>query len=96
MSTKLELLAIYRTAINRVQFAYACLVLWSYPDAPVIFEAMHAEMSDDLKPFPAVVVSDEIGLFSVFSLLLDVSWVGLCIFGCFRLWQDLATRAGWV
>ena len=55
MSTKLELLAIYRTAINRVQFAYACLVLWSYPDAPVIFEAMHAEMSDDLKPFPAVV-----------------------------------------
>ncbi len=49
MATKDELLGIYRTAVNRVQLAYASLVLWSYPDTPDAFDAIYEQLPAELK-----------------------------------------------
>ncbi len=54
MATKAELLGVYRTAVNRVQLAYASLVLWSYPDTPDAFDAIYEQMPAELKPHPQV------------------------------------------
>lgn len=48
------LLGQYRTAINRIQLAYASLVLWSYPDTPVIFDAIHDAIDPKLHLFSNV------------------------------------------
>jgi len=48
------LLGQYRTAINRIQLAYASLVLWSYPDTPSVFDAIHDAIDPKLHLFPAV------------------------------------------
>lgn len=61
MKPESELLGQYRTALNRIQLAYASLVLWSYPDTPGVFDAIHSAMPDHLRLFPDVerLVHDE-------------------------------------
>ena len=44
----------YRTALNRIQLAYATLVLWNYPDIPTAFEAIYDTMKPELQLFPDV------------------------------------------
>lgn len=44
----------YRTALNRIQLAYASLVLWSYPDTVDVFETVHDSLDVKLQLFPAV------------------------------------------
>lgn len=53
--TKEHLLGVYRTALNQIQFAYASMILWSYPDTPRFFEALYDELDSIPKPFPHVV-----------------------------------------
>ena len=47
--TKVELLGICRTAINRIHLAYASLVLWAYPDTPDFFDQLYGEMPEEVK-----------------------------------------------
>ena len=54
MKPESELLGQYRTALNRIQLAYASLVLWSYPDTPRVFDAIYGAMPDKLRLFPDV------------------------------------------
>lgn len=49
-----ELLGQYRTALNRIQLAYASLILWSYPDIPRVFDQIHDAMPDHVRLFPDV------------------------------------------
>lgn len=48
------LLGQYRTALNRIQLAYASFVIWSYPDTPVLFDAVHDALDPKLRLFPTV------------------------------------------
>lgn len=59
--TKDHLLGLYRTKLNHIQLTYASLVLWSYPDTPRFFDALHAELKDIPHFFPEVssLVHDE-------------------------------------
>lgn len=52
--TKDHLLGLYRTKLNHIQLTYASLVLWSYPDTPRFFDALHAELTDVPRFFPNV------------------------------------------
>lgn len=52
--TKDHLLGLYRTKLNHIQLTYASLVLWSYPDTPRFFDALHAELKDIPRFFPKV------------------------------------------
>ena len=56
-----ELIGKYRTALNRIQLAYASLMLWNYPDTPNVFDAIHDAMDARLHLFPDVkrLVRDE-------------------------------------
>lgn len=49
--TKSELLGIYRTKLNHIKLTYATLLIWSYPDTPGFFDALHSEMKNIEKPF---------------------------------------------
>ena len=51
---KEHLLGLYRTAFNRIQLAYASIVLWSYPDTPSFFVSLHEKMGPEVKIFPDV------------------------------------------
>lgn len=44
MDASSDLIGQYRTALNRIQLAYASLVLWSYPDTPDVFDVMDAKL----------------------------------------------------
>lgn len=59
--TKNHLLDLYRTKLNHIQLTYASLVLWSYPDTPHFFEAIHAELTTHPILFPnvSVLIHDE-------------------------------------
>jgi hypothetical protein len=61
MKADSALIGQYRTAINRIQLAYATLVVWSYPDTADFFEAVHDAMDSKLQLFPDVkrLVRDE-------------------------------------
>ena len=61
MDPNSDLIGKYRTALNRIQLAYASLVLWSYPDTPNVFDAIHDAMDAKLHLFPEVkrLVRDE-------------------------------------
>ncbi len=52
--TKDHLLGLYQTKLNHIQLTYASLVLWSYPDTPLFFDALHAELKDIPRFFPKV------------------------------------------
>ena len=56
-----QLIGQYRTALNRIQLAYANVVLWSYPDTPDLFDIIHDATDIKLNLFPAVkqLVHDE-------------------------------------
>jgi hypothetical protein len=54
MNPNSELLGQYRTALNRIELAYASLVLWSYPDIPRVFDQIHDAMPDQVRIFPNV------------------------------------------
>lgn len=54
MNPESELLGQYRTALNRIQLAYASLMLWSHADTPSVFDAIHSAMPDELRLFPEV------------------------------------------
>ena len=54
MNNDSELLGQYRTAIHRIELAYASLVLWSYPDIPNVFNQIHEAMGAEVKIFPEV------------------------------------------
>ena len=56
-----DLIGQYRTALNRIQLAYATLVLWSHSDVPGVFDAIHDAMDTKLHLFPDVkrLVHDE-------------------------------------
>jgi hypothetical protein len=51
MKADSELIGQYRTALNRIQFAYACLILWSHPDIPRVFDQIHNAMPDKVRLF---------------------------------------------
>jgi hypothetical protein len=61
MNPASELIGQYRTALNRIQLAYATLFLWSYPDTPGVFDAIYDAMDPKLHLFPEVkhLVHDE-------------------------------------
>lgn len=61
MDASSALIGQYRTALNRIQLAYATLILWSYPDTPSVFDAIHEAMKPELHLFPEVkrLVHDE-------------------------------------
>lgn len=61
MNEASPLIGQYRTAINRIQLAYASVVLWSYPDTPAVFDAIYDTISEEVKIFPNVkqLVHDE-------------------------------------
>jgi hypothetical protein len=61
MNPTTDLIGQYRTALNRVQLAYASVVLWSYPDTPNAFNAIHDALDAKLRLFPNVgrLVCDE-------------------------------------
>ena len=52
--TKSELLGIYRTKLNQIKLTYATLLIWSYPDTPDFFDALHNEMKVNIKPFTGI------------------------------------------
>lgn len=54
MITKVELLGMYRTALNHIQLAYATLLLWSYPDSAGWFETLYGKLNNIPKPFPKI------------------------------------------
>jgi hypothetical protein len=54
MNPSHELLGQYRTALNRIQLAYASLVLWSHPDIVTVFDAIYDKLDLRLRPFPKV------------------------------------------
>jgi hypothetical protein len=54
MNEASPLIGQYRTAINRIQLAYASLVLWNYPDTPEVFDALHDALSQEARIFPNV------------------------------------------
>ena len=47
-----DLIGQYRTALNRIQLAYATLLLWSVPDTSDVFDAIHDAMDPKLHLFP--------------------------------------------
>lgn len=49
-----NLIGQYRTALNRIRLTYASLILWSYPDIPNVFDAIHDAMDVKLHLFPDV------------------------------------------
>ena len=49
-----DLICQYRTALNRIQLAYATLILWNYPDTPDVFDAIHDAMDPKLHLFPEI------------------------------------------
>jgi hypothetical protein len=61
MEPSSQLLGHYRTAQNRIQLAYASLILWSYPATPSVFDAIHDAIDSKLHLFPTVkqLVHDE-------------------------------------
>ena len=54
MNPDSELLGQYRTALNRIQLAYASLMLWSYPEIPRLFDQLLDAMPDRVRLFPDV------------------------------------------
>jgi hypothetical protein len=76
METKAHLLGIYRTAVNRVQFTYASLVLWAYPDTPDYFEAIYETFPEEVKPHAHVLdlVRNEVELKIAGEQLYDTSY----------------------
>lgn len=56
-----DLIGQYRTALNRIQLAYATIVLWSYPDTSNVFDAIFDAMPPKVHVFPEVkrLVHDE-------------------------------------
>lgn len=74
--TKTDLLGMYRTAINRVQFAYASLALWAYPDTPRFFDALYEQLPNEIKPHAHVLnlVHDEVALKIAAEQLYDTSY----------------------
>ena len=61
MNPNSELLGQYRTALNRIQLAYASVVLWSHPCVPDLFRALYDKMPERVRLFPDVtrMVGDE-------------------------------------
>jgi hypothetical protein len=62
MNPDSEILGQYRTALNRIQLAYASVLLWSYPEVPGLFRGLYDEMPERLRLFPdaARLVGDEV------------------------------------
>ena len=61
MDASSDLIGQFRTALNRIQLAYATLILWSYPDIPNVFDAILDAIKPELHLFPEVkrLVHDE-------------------------------------
>jgi hypothetical protein len=61
MNEASELIGQYRTALNRIELAYASSVLWNYPDTPDCFDAIYDALDPKLQLFPNVkrLVHDE-------------------------------------
>ena len=49
-----DLIGQYRTALNRIQLAYATIILWNYPDIPDAFNEIYDAMHPKLSQFPEV------------------------------------------
>lgn len=52
--TKSHLLGIYRTKLNHIKLAYACLVLWNDPVMPQYFEMLRRKWRDIPQLFPDI------------------------------------------
>lgn len=64
MNADTELMGLYRTALNRIQLAFATVTLWSHPDIPGAFCDIYDAMPDKVKLFPGAksLVHDEAAL----------------------------------
>ncbi|MBE0547364.1 MAG: hypothetical protein IH627_06880 [Rubrivivax sp.] len=83
MNEASPLIGQYRTALNRIELAYASLVLWSYPDTPDYFDAIHDALDPKLQLFPTVkrlvhdektmkIATDDLYMFAYRSALTDL------------------------
>lgn len=92
---KQTLLGQFRTAINRVQLAYASIVLWSHPDMPDFFSQFHAELGAKVKPFAQVtqMVKDDSAMRIACEDLYNVAFLS-AVADLFSVTTDYCHRTG--